>query len=162
ARIVHGSGERIDGVGSPAGRGYFFAPTLLRADDGAGPSPVHEREVFAPVATLIPYGGGAEEAAGLVALGGGTLVTSAYGDDPEWLAGFLADVGPHTGRVYVGSEASAPEAPGSGIALPQSLHGGPGRAGGGEELGGLVGVKAYLQRVAVQGARPVVEALTSG
>jgi oxepin-CoA hydrolase/3-oxo-5,6-dehydrosuberyl-CoA semialdehyde dehydrogenase len=162
ARIVHGTGDRADGVGSPAGKGYFFAPTLLRADDGAGSSPVHEREVFAPVATVVPYGGGAEEAARLVALGGGTLVTSAYGDDPEWLAEFLAEVGAHTGRVYVGSEASAPEAPGSGIALPQSLHGGPGRAGGGEELGGLVGVKLYMQRVAVQGARPVVEALTSG
>ncbi|HSL82537.1 MAG TPA: aldehyde dehydrogenase family protein, partial [Thermoanaerobaculia bacterium] len=162
ARVVHGTGLRTEGVGSPAGKGYFFGPTLLRADDGAGPSPVHEREVFAPVATLVPYGGGAEEAAALVALGGGTLVTSAYGDDPEWLAAFLAEVGPYTGRVYVGSEASAAEAPGSGIALPQSLHGGPGRAGGGEELGGLVGVKLYLQRVAVQGAKPVVEGLTSG
>lgn len=161
ARIVHGTGERADGVGSAAGKGFFFPPTLLRADDGAGASPVHEREVFAPVATLLPYGGDAEEAARVVALGGGTLVTSVYGDDPEWLGRFLADVGATTGRIYVGSEASAGEAPGSGIALPQSLHGGPGRAGGGEELGGLVGVKGYMQRVAIQGARPVVESLAS-
>ena len=58
ARVVAGTGERVDGVGSPEGTGYFFAPTLLRSDD-AGPSPVHEREVFAPVATLVPYDGGA-------------------------------------------------------------------------------------------------------
>ena len=89
-------------------------------------------------------------------------MTSVYGDDRGWLGDFLAGVAPYTGRVYVGSEGSAPEAPGSGIALPQSLHGGPGRAGGGEELGGLVGVKLYLQRVAVQGERATVEALTTG
>jgi oxepin-CoA hydrolase/3-oxo-5,6-dehydrosuberyl-CoA semialdehyde dehydrogenase len=88
-------------------------------------------------------------------------VTSVYGDDPEWLGSFVEAVGGYTGRVYVGSEAAAGEAPGSGIALPQSLHGGPGRAGGGEELGGLVGVKLYLQRVAVQGARPLVEGLSA-
>lgn len=161
ARAVVGSGERIDGVGSPEGKGYFLGPTLLRSD-GPGPSPVHEREVFAPVATLVPYDGGSGSAAQAVALGGGTLVTSVYGDDREWLGGFLAAVSPYTGRVYVGSEGSAPEAPGSGIALPQSLHGGPGRAGGGQELGGLVGVRLYLQRVAVQGERTTVEELTAG
>ena len=161
ARLVVGTGERIEGVGSPEGKGYFFAPTLLRSDD-AGPSPIHEREVFAPVATLVPYDGGAGAAAETVGLGGGTLVTSVYGDDRAWLGDFLAAVSPYTGRVYVGSEGSAPEAPGSGIALPQSLHGGPGRAGGGEELGGLVGVKRYMQRVAVQGERATVEELTAG
>jgi 3,4-dehydroadipyl-CoA semialdehyde dehydrogenase len=162
ARIVHGTGERTDGAGSPAGRGFFFAPTLLRAEgDGGGASPVHRREVFAPVATLVPYDGGPAAAAAAVALAEGTLVTSVYGDDPEWLGGFVERVGGFTGRVYVGSEEAAGEAPGSGIALPQSLHGGPGRAGGGEELGGLVGVKLYMQRVAVQGARALVEGLTA-
>jgi oxepin-CoA hydrolase/3-oxo-5,6-dehydrosuberyl-CoA semialdehyde dehydrogenase len=112
------------------------------------------------VATLIPYGGHATTAAEVVARGGGTLVTSVYSDDRGWLGEFLDGVAPYTGRVYIGSEASAPEAPGSGIALPQSLHGGPGRAGGGEELGGLVGVKRYMQRVAIQGERSTVETLS--
>ena len=159
AEIVHGTGERIDGVGSPQGQGFFFGPTLLRAD-GSGDSLIHEREVFAPVATLIPYGGHADTAAGVVAKGGGTLVTSVYTDDPGWLGEFLDGVMPYTGRVYIGNEAASSEAPGSGIALPQSLHGGPGRAGGGEELGGLVGVRRYMQRVALQGDRTTVEIAT--
>jgi oxepin-CoA hydrolase/3-oxo-5,6-dehydrosuberyl-CoA semialdehyde dehydrogenase len=121
---------------------------------------VHEREVFAPVATLVPFGGDAGEAAELVALGGGTLVTSVYSDDEAWVADLVAGCGATTGRFYIGSSASASEAPGSGVALPQTQHGGPGRAGGGEELGGLGGVRLYLQRVALQGAKPLVERLS--
>jgi 3,4-dehydroadipyl-CoA semialdehyde dehydrogenase len=159
ARIVHGSGARADGVGSPPGKGYFLAPTLLAAADPRAAEAVHRREVFAPVATLLPYGGAASEAAELVALGGGTLVTSVYGDDAVWLGEFVAGAGSTTGRLYVGSAGAAPEAPGSGIALPQSLHGGPGRAGGGEELGGEVGIKLYMQRLALQGERALIDAL---
>jgi len=159
ARLVHGTGERTDGVGAPAGKGYFLQPTLLRCDDGRNAGPVHQREVFAPVATLLPYDGTAGDAAALVALGGGTLVTSAYTDDAGWAGELVAQGGGGTGRVYIGSAASAAEAPGSGAALPQTLHGGPGRAGGGEELGGLVGVKLYLQRMAIQGSRALVDGL---
>jgi len=159
ARIVHGKGRRIDGTGAPAGRGFFFPPTLLRAADAGAAAAVHEREVFGPVATLLPYAGAADEAAGVVALGGGTLVTSVYADDMDWLARFTPECAPYTGRIYIGSEDSSEVAPGSGIALPQTLHGGPGRAGGGEELAGLVGVGPYLQRVALQGARGVVDGL---
>jgi oxepin-CoA hydrolase/3-oxo-5,6-dehydrosuberyl-CoA semialdehyde dehydrogenase len=158
ARLVHGTGERIDGVGAPEGKGFFFGPTLLRGDDARAAGPVHEREVFGPVATLLPYDGTAAEAAAIVALGGGTLVTSAYTDDAAWAGEFLTQGGA-TGRVYLGSAASSGEAPGSGAAFPHALHGGPGRAGGGEELGGLVGLKLYLQRVAVQGAKPLVDGL---
>jgi oxepin-CoA hydrolase/3-oxo-5,6-dehydrosuberyl-CoA semialdehyde dehydrogenase len=161
AAIVHGSGERADGVGAPEGKGYFFPPTLLRADDARSAGAVHRREVFGPVATLLPYDGTPEEAAEIVGLGGGTLVTSVYGDDTDWLSTFTHGCAAHTGRIYIGSEESAEMAPGSGIALPQTLHGGPGRAGGGEELGGLVGVKLYLQRVALQGARTVVDGILS-
>ncbi len=159
ARLVHGTGRRADGPGSPEGKGYFFPPTLLRADDPWNAAVVHQHEVFGPVATLLPYDGSAADAAGLVALGGGTLVTSVYGDDPAWLAAFLAGAGATTGRLYVGSAGSAPEALGSGIALPQTLHGGPGRAGGGAELGGLAGLDLYLQKVALQGERTLVERL---
>jgi oxepin-CoA hydrolase/3-oxo-5,6-dehydrosuberyl-CoA semialdehyde dehydrogenase len=159
ARIVHGTGERTDGVGAPAGKGFFVQPTLLRSDDARSAGPVHSREVFAPVATLLPYDGTAGDAAEIVALGGGTLVTSAYTDDTTWAGDFVARGGGGTGRIYIGSEGSAGDAPGSGAALPQTLHGGPGRAGGGEELGGLVGVKLYLQRVAVQGSKALVDGL---
>jgi len=157
ARIVHGTGQRTDGAGASAGKGFFVQPTLLRSDDARNAGPVNEREVFAPVATLLPYDGSARDAAEIVALGGGTLVTSAYTDDASWAGDFVARGGGETGRIYIGSEAAAGDAPGSGAALPQTLHGGPGRAGGGEELGGLVGVKLYLQRVAVQGAKSLVD-----
>lgn len=159
ARIVHGTGERTEGAGAPAGKGFFVQPTLLESDDAYNAGPVHQREVFAPVATLLPYDGTAASAAEIVALGGGTLVTSAYTDDAAWAGEFVARGGGDTGRIYLGSAASAADAPGSGAALPQTLHGGPGRAGGGEELGGLVGVKLYLQRVAVQGSRSMVDNL---
>jgi len=159
-RLVHGTGRRHDGVGAPVGKGYFIAPTLLRAA-GASAGVVHTHEVFAPVATLIPYGSSAAQAANTVALGGGTLVTSAYGDDPAWTAAFVAGVGSFTGRIYLGSTASSTEAPGSGMAMPQTLHGGPGRAGGGEELAGLAGLRPYLQKVALQGARASLHDISS-
>ncbi len=162
ARIVVGTGRRSDGVGSPAGYGFFFAPTLLRAASAGSGSAIHRREVFGPVATLVPYDGSADQAARLVARAEGTLVTSVYGDDGAWLDAFVAGAGSFTGRIYVGSEGSSGAAPGSGIALPQTLHGGPGRAGGGEELGALVGVRFYLQRVALQGARSMVDRLAAG
>ena len=157
AQLVAGSGARVDGRGAPAGRGYFVAPTLLRSEYPLEKTPVHWREVFGPVATLLPYSGGADEAARIVALAEGTLVTSAYSDDREWLAGLLAGAGSSTGRLYVGSTGS--QGFGSGAALPASTHGGPGRAGGGEELGGLRGLAPYLQRVALQGDRAVVDPL---
>jgi acyl-CoA reductase-like NAD-dependent aldehyde dehydrogenase len=143
-------------MGAPAGKGFFFAPTLLRTDDPRRAGAVHEREVFGPVATLLSYDASAVAASEIAALGGGTLVTSVYSDDAGWVREFVASGGGAAGRIYVGSESSAADAPGSGAALPQALHGGPGRAGGGEELGGLVGVKLYLQRVAVQGSKTLV------
>lgn len=156
AELILGTGNRVDGEGSPAGKGYFIAPTLLRIDDGSAAETVHNREVFAPVATLIGYDGSAAQAGDLVAKAGGTLVTSAYSDDNAWVEALLDRAGSSTGRLYVGSEEAASEAPGSGVALPQTLHGGPGRAGGGEELGGLIGVQLYLQRLAVQGGPSLI------
>ncbi len=156
ADIVAGTGRRVDGVGAAPGRGYYFAPTLLRADGSSESRELHSREVFAPVATLIGYEGEARQAAELSGLAEGTLVTSIYTDDSSWAQEFLLSGGAATGRLYVGSTASSGEAPGSGVAWPQSLHGGPGRAGGGEELGGLLGVKLYMQRLAIQGAPALV------
>ena len=158
-RVV-GSGSRVDGVGSPAGKGYFLAPTLLRARGVAPGQAVHRREAFAPVATLLPYDGSPESAAQVVGMGGGMLVNSLYSNDEDWLAAYLREGGSHQGRLYIGSDASAEAAPGSGVAVPQSLHGGPGRAGGGSELGGLAGVHLYMERVALQGARSALDSLS--
>ncbi|MGE0640908.1 MAG: 3,4-dehydroadipyl-CoA semialdehyde dehydrogenase [Thermoanaerobaculia bacterium] len=157
AKLVHGTGARANGVGAEAGKGFFLEPTLLRTDYPLEKTPIHWREVFAPVATILPYSGAAAEAAKIVALGGGSLVTSCYADDGKWLSEFVGRSAALQGRIYLGSAVS--EGFGSGAALPQSLHGGPGRAGGGEELGGIAGLRLYQQRVALQGTRDVVEAL---
>ncbi|HSM51415.1 MAG TPA: 3,4-dehydroadipyl-CoA semialdehyde dehydrogenase [Thermoanaerobaculia bacterium] len=157
AELLLGSGERAAGVGAPEGKGFFLAPTLLRAGDPWAARAVHELEVYAPVATLLPYSGDAAEAARIVALGGGTLVTSLYTDDPVWGSALVAATAHATGRCYWGSERS--EGLGSGAVFPASLHGGPGRAGGGEELGGLGGLRLYLQKVALQGERALLDGL---
>lgn len=162
AKIVYGTGERHDGRSAEPGRGYFVTPTLLAAPDLAPGGDVHRLEVFGPVATLLPYDGPAEVAADAVAAGGGCLVTSLYSDDGEAVAGFLGRGGAACGRLYLGSKKMADQAPGSGVALPQSLHGGPGRAGGGEELGGERALSLYSQRVALQGSRPMLERLIAG
>jgi oxepin-CoA hydrolase/3-oxo-5,6-dehydrosuberyl-CoA semialdehyde dehydrogenase len=159
ADLVVGTGERIDGVGSPPGTGFFFGPTLLEASAASGASLVHELEVFGPVATLMAYDGTPGEAAKLVALGEGSLVTSLYSNDLEFVDAYLAEGGASSGRLYLGSEKVAGLLPGSGVAMPQLMHGGPGRAGGGQELAGLKGLELYLQRVALTGDRVMVERL---
>ncbi len=153
-------GERIFPTATPElpEAGFHFGPTLLRQSDGASGA-VHSREVFGPVASIIPYDGGAAEAAGIVALAEGTLVTSVYSDDAGWLGEFVDGAGAVTGRIYIGSAGSAEVAPGSGAAFPQAQHGGPGRAGGGQELGGPRGLELYMQRVALQGERGLIEDL---
>jgi oxepin-CoA hydrolase/3-oxo-5,6-dehydrosuberyl-CoA semialdehyde dehydrogenase len=158
--LVLGDGKRVDGRGAAAGRGFYFAPTLLRARDPERARVVHEREVFGPAATLLPYDGEARSAAALVARSEGSLVTSVYANDRGWIEEYLREGGHTSGRLYLGSEKVAAQLPGSGLAMPQLLHGGPGRAGGGEELGGLRGLGLYLQRVAVTGDRAIVERLT--
>jgi len=158
-RIV-GSGTRVDGRGSPAGRGFFVGPTLFRADHPLAATIVHEREVFGPVATLMPYDRTVTNASDLVRLGGGMLVTSVHGDDADWTRDFILNGGANAGRLYVGSADSAASAPGSGAVFPQTQHGGPGRAGGGAELGGLVGLRLYMQRVTVQGAPGVIASVS--
>ncbi len=159
AKRVYGTGARVDGAGSPAGKGWFFAPTLFEASDFREATVAHEREVFASVSTLLPYDGSAEEAMAGVALGGGTLVTSIYGNDEAWLQTALETGGCWSGRFYLGSEKMAEQALGSGLALPQCQHGGPGRAGGGAELGADRGLGLYMQKFALQGYRKLVDEL---
>ncbi len=157
AEIVHGNGRRVDGRGVQPGKGWFFAPTLLRSEKPSAADVVHRHEVFGPVATLCPYSGDLSEAAAGVGQARGTLVTSLYTDRPEDLAGYLTAGGGTSGRLYVASSKVAPQLPGSGTTLPAMLHGGPGRAGGGQELGGIRGLSLYQQRVAVTGDRALLD-----
>jgi len=155
-RLARG-GEIACGGAQPArSKGWFLAPTLIAARDAAQPA-FHAEEVFGPCASLLPYSGEPEEAARIVALGGGGLVTSAYSNDNGWCERYLAGAGPWHGRVWFASDKSAEQSLAPGMVLPSLVHGGPGRAGGGEELGGERGLHFYMQRVAVQGFKGLVE-----
>lgn len=136
--------------------GRFVAPTLLVARDPEA-AILHELEVFGPVATLIAYSGSAADAAAGVVRGGGGLVTSCYSNDGDWTEAFVLEVAPWHGRVWFASERVAEQALPPGMVLPASIHGGPGRAGGGEELGAERGLEFYLQRTALQGFKGLIE-----
>ena len=155
ASFVTGDGGRGALVGVECDRGFFMAPVLLAADR-ADVADVHAFEVFGPVATILPYSGMPLEA---IAAGGGGLVSSVYTDDLDVAREFVLGAGPFHGRLTIGGEKVAEHSPGPGTVMPQMIHGGPGRAGGGEELGGLRGVSHFCQRVAVQGYRPMLEKL---
>jgi 3,4-dehydroadipyl-CoA semialdehyde dehydrogenase len=133
-------------------------PTLLGAQDADGAHRVHETEVFGPVATLVPYRDAAH-ALQLVRRGEGSLVASLYGSDDAALARQALELADSHGRVHVLSPAVAAVHSGHGNVMPQSLHGGPGRAGGGEELGGLRALNFYHRRTAVQAGPAVLAAL---
>jgi 3,4-dehydroadipyl-CoA semialdehyde dehydrogenase len=138
-------------------QGWFVAPRVFFTDLGASAPYVHEHEVFGPVATVLGWGGGAGEAADILAAGGGGLVASVYSDDAAWAGELIAEIAPWHGRIYWGSRRVADQGPGPGTVLPGFVHGGPGKAGGGEELGGLRGLRFYQQRTAVQGDRGLLE-----
>jgi len=159
AKIVMGGTDAVAGIGAPNGKGFFVAPTLLFAELPAPDDTVHEIEVFGPVATVMPYDGTAAQAAGLVAAGGGGLVTTVYSDDKDFLRGAVLGIAPYHGRVVIGSAKIAGQTIPPGTVLPGLVHGGPGRAGGGEELGGRRGLSFYMQRVALQGDRALIDGL---
>ena len=146
---VVGGPEALDGPG------YFVRPTLLQARNN-DTSFLHELEVFGPCATILPYDGKVATAVDLMNRGGGCLVASAYSDDKKFVEELVTGIAPWHGRVWVGSEKTMGHALSPGAVLPGAIHGGPGRAGGGEELGGMRGLSPYLQRTAVQGDRSVV------
>lgn len=155
AELALGDGGRGSLVGIDGELGFFMSPVLLYAGSPDTPD-VHAFEVFGPVATLMPYSGMPEDA---IRRGGGGLVSSVYTDDADVAREFILAAGPVHGRLTIGGEKVAEHSPGPGTVLPQMIHGGPGRAGGGEELGGLRGVTHFMQRVAVQGYRPLLEKL---
>lgn len=155
-RLVHSRpGLKPEGV--PEGVGFFVSPTLLEVEPGADAPSVHAHEVFGPAATLIPYDGSAAHAAALIARGGGGLVSSLYSEDVSFVADAALGLSPFHGRLFLGSAKIAELSPGPGTVLPGLVHGGPGRAGNGEELGGERGLAFYMQRTAIEGSRPVVD-----
>jgi len=158
AKLVFGSAAPVAGVGAPAGKGFFISPVLIEYAAGAAAVALHAREVFGPVAALLPYSGDAKEAASIIARGAGGLVASAYSEDAAWLSEIVFGLAPLHGRIFLGHP-KIEFSPGPGTVLPQLVHGGPGRAGGGEELGGARGLAFYMQRVALEGSRPVIDKL---
>jgi 3,4-dehydroadipyl-CoA semialdehyde dehydrogenase len=146
----------LDGIDPD--KSAFVAPTLLRIDDATEAEAVHEVEVFGPAATIVPYRD-EQEASVLVRRGGGSLVASIFGEDRNFLARMAREIGPSHGRLLLVDPAIAAAHSGHGIVMPQCNHGGPGRAGNGEELGGLHGLRLYHQRLAVQGSSDLVASL---
>ncbi|MBI4274254.1 MAG: 3,4-dehydroadipyl-CoA semialdehyde dehydrogenase [Rhizobiales bacterium] len=155
ASIVSGNAKAPALEGIDPEKSSFVAPTLLRVKDTTTARAVHDTEVFGPVATIIPYRD-EKDAFALIARGGGSLVASIYGDDRVFLARAVGELGSMHGRLLVVERSVADVHSGHGIVMPQCLHGGPGRAGNGEELGGLNGLRFYHQRVAVQGSAELI------
>jgi oxepin-CoA hydrolase/3-oxo-5,6-dehydrosuberyl-CoA semialdehyde dehydrogenase len=140
------------------GKGFFISPVLMEFAKDVLAASVHAREVFGPVASLLPYSGKGVDAAAIVARGNGGLVSSVYSEDAAFLEEIVAGIAPYHGRLFLGHP-KIEMSPGPGTVLPQLVHGGPGRAGGGEELGGARGLAFYMQRVALEGSRPVIQKL---
>ncbi len=155
--VVFGSTSAPTLVGTPQGKGWFVGPMLLRARDSATSRVVHEHEVFGPVSTILPYDGSASSAAELVRRGDGSLVASVFGDDRDFVRELILEIGAWHGRLYLGSANMAGQSPGPGTVLPGTVHGGPGRAGGGEELGQFRGMALYQQRTALEGDRAQID-----
>jgi oxepin-CoA hydrolase/3-oxo-5,6-dehydrosuberyl-CoA semialdehyde dehydrogenase len=151
ARIVHGDPDWVAPVGDGVAGGAFMAPVLLRSDDPWGAPGVHDVEAFGPVSTLMPYRD-LDDAIALANRGLGSLVLSLFTFDPKVAEAFVLGAGAYHGRMVLIDRTSAKESTGHGSPLPVLVHGGPGRAGGGEEMGGVRGVTHYMQRTALQGS----------
>lgn len=158
-RLVHGDPDRFELVDADAKRGAFLPPLLLRYDDPDRAEP-HEVEAFGPVSTLLPYDG-VEQAVSFAARGAGSLAGSVVTHDRDFAREVVVGAAPWHGRLLVLDRDSAGESTGHGSPLPHTTHGGPGRAGGGEELGGIRSVVHHMQRTAVQGSPEVLAAITA-
>ena len=157
-RLVSGDPDHVDVVGASAERGAFLAPLLLVSDDASRPEP-HQVEAFGPVSTIIGYQGTAEVIE-LAARGRGSLAGSIVTADPAFARDVVLGLAPWHGRLLVLDREDGAESTGHGSPLPTLVHGGPGRAGGGEELGGIRGVLHHMQRTAVQASPRVLAAVT--
>ena len=159
SQIVYGSLDNVTTVDADAEKGAFMSPILLLNENPFGSTLVHETEPFGPVATLMPYQH-TEEAIVLAKMGKGSLVSSIVTADAKIAKDYVIGAGTYHGRILVLNNECAKESTGHGAPLPLLVHGGPGRAGGGEEMGGLRGVRHYMQRVAIQGSPNMISAIS--
>ncbi|MEO7277306.1 MAG: phenylacetic acid degradation bifunctional protein PaaZ, partial [Sphingomicrobium sp.] len=155
ARIVFGDPDARPAVAG----GAFLPPVLLRADDPWGSAAVHDCEAFGPVSTIMPYSD-LGDAIALANRGKGSLVLSLFTHSPESAREFIQGAAAFHGRMLVLNRDNAAESTGHGSPLPVLVHGGPGRAGGSEEMGGVRGVKHYMQRSAIQSSPAMIAAIT--
>ncbi|OMP31578.1 phenylacetic acid degradation bifunctional protein PaaZ [Mangrovimonas sp. DI 80] len=159
AEMVYGNLDTLDTIGADAQKGAFISPVLFRTDNPLQNTVVHEREAFGPVSTIMPYKT-MDEAVTLAQMGKGSLVSSIATNDDKIAKEYVINAASHHGRILVLNRESAKQSTGHGSPLPYLVHGGPGRAGGGEEMGGMRGIKHYLQRTAIQGSPTTLTEIT--
>ena len=159
SQIIYGSLDSVELIDADMGKGAFMSPLLLLNENPFVSEAVHEVEAFGPVATLMPYAS-TEEAIALAKLGKGSLVSSIVTADKKIAKDYVLGAGTYHGRMLILDDRCAKESTGHGSPLPLLVHGGPGRAGGGEEMGGIRGVKHYMQRVAIQGSPDMITAVS--
>ena len=160
SEIVYGDLENFEVMGANKEKGAFLSPILMLQNDPFTNQDVHNVEAFGPVSTIIPYKN-LDEAIKLANMGKGSLCCSIATADDKIARDYVLGAASHHGRILVLNEASAKESTGHGSPMPLLVHGGPGRAGGGEEMGGMRGVKHYLQRCAIQGTPTTITAITN-
>ena len=160
SQIVYGSLDSVEVLEADAVKGAFLSPLLLMNQTPFTSQEVHSVEAFGPVSTIMPYKN-LEEAIELSKMGKGSLCTSIVTADYAVAKKYVISAATHHGRILVLNNECAKESTGHGSPLPLLVHGGPGRAGGGEEMGGLRGVKHYLQRTAIQGSPSTITAITN-
>ncbi len=159
SEIVYGNINEVAVIDADAERGAFISPILLLNKKPLDSYEPHNVEAFGPVSTLMPYSN-IEEAIALTKLGKGSLVSTIVTADAKEARQYVIGAGTHHGRILILNNECAKESTGHGSPLPLLTHGGPGRAGGGEEMGGIRGVKHYLQRTAIQGSPNFITAVT--
>ena len=157
--IIFGSTDAVSVVDADAQSGAFMSPVLLLNEQPFASTASHDVEAFGPVSTIMPYRN-MDEAIELSKKGKGSLCSSIVTSDPKQARAYVLGAATHHGRILVLNDACAKESTGHGSPLPLLVHGGPGRAGGGEEMGGLRGVKHYLQRTAIQGSPDMITAIS--
>ena len=158
ASIVYGDFDKINIIGANE-KGAFVSLIVLREDKPFQNVSVHETEAFGPVSTIMPYKT-LEEAIELAQMGKGSLVSSIVTNSDEIAKEYVVNAASHHGRILVLNRENAKQSTGHGSPLPLLIHGGPGRAGGGEEMGGVRGIKHYMQRCAIQGSPTTLTEIT--
>lgn len=159
SQLVYGDPDAFEVTFGSKEKGAFMAPVLLRNDDPFKLTGSHEIEAFGPISTLMPYSD-IHEAVELARMGKGSLCSSIVTFDDRLAKEYVVNAATHHGRILILNRESAIESTGHGSPMPMLVHGGPGRAGGGEEMGGIRGVKHYMQRCAIQGSPTSLTAIT--